>query len=125
MADVLGCFDLNKRVERPVGRVTPPPDSRSRRKRATYPHEEPLPLPSPPGGPVESIRPSSPAQLQSSHMSLWERLMMYFGTVMGALFGSAVMRFKPGECKTFSVTIASVIISAVIALVIIRVVFEN
>jgi hypothetical protein len=125
MVDVLGCFDLNKRVERPVRRVTRPPDSTSGHKRTTYPHEEPLPPPSPPGGPLESIRPSSPAQLQSSHMPLWEQLMMYFGTVTGVLLGSAVMQFKPGEFKTFSVTIASVIISAVIALVIIPVVFEN
>jgi hypothetical protein len=58
-------------------------------------------------------------------MPIWEQLMMYFGTVVGVLFSSAVMEFKSGEFETFSVTITSIILSAVIALVIIPVVFEK
>jgi hypothetical protein len=127
MVDIFGYFDLNKRAERPVRRFTLPPGAGSGYERdiGPSPQEVPEPPPAPPRS-KESTRPSSPTQLQiTSQMPIWEQLMMYFGTVVGVLFSSAVMEFKSGEFETFSVTITSIILSAVIALVIIPVVFEK
>ena len=76
-----------------------------------------------PSAPVQSL--PEPTPLSPPRMPLWEQLSMYLGTVIGVLFSSAIMQYKTGELGALMITMPTVVISAVIALVIIPVVFEK
>jgi len=128
MISFLSYFNLNDRVLRTLKKsrfdevsmlmeveMLPPSKRRAARKRpaakkrAAASHTKRI-TPSPPPPP---------------HMSLWEQLLLYFGTVIGVIFSSAVMQFEPGESISINISWASVLISSVVALVIMPIAFEK
>jgi hypothetical protein len=58
-------------------------------------------------------------------MSLGEQLLMYFGVVIGVVFSSVVQQFKSGQVIGLKISLASLLVAGVIALVIIPVVFQK
>jgi hypothetical protein len=62
---------------------------------------------------------------RSTHISLAEQLLMYFGTVVGVVFSSAVMSASSGKTTSLSVSISTVVVALVIAFVVIPIAFEK
>jgi len=60
-----------------------------------------------------------------SRMSLTRQILMYVGVFVGVLFSTAVSHFRSGEEITLVMTLGEVVASAVIALVIIPLVYEK
>jgi hypothetical protein len=58
------------------------------------------------------------------HISVLHQLFMYFGTFLGVLLSTAVSHFRSGNVD-LTITVGHVIVSAVIALVIIPLVYEK
>lgn len=66
---------------------------------------------------------SSPSRWRP--MSLWEQIVMYLGILLGVIFSSAVQQFKSGGAVSLNVTIGSLVVAAIVALVVIPLVFEK
>jgi hypothetical protein len=58
------------------------------------------------------------------HLSILRQVLMYFGAFVGVLLSSAIMQFRSGQIGP-TISITEVIVSAVVALVIIPVVYEK
>ncbi|KYK31124.1 MAG: hypothetical protein AYK19_17260 [Theionarchaea archaeon DG-70-1] len=58
-------------------------------------------------------------------MSLTRQILMYVGVFVGVLFSTAVSHFKSGEEITLAMTLGEVVAAAVIALVIMPLVYEK
>lgn len=96
MGRVLRYFDLNKRTT-----------GRQKVKKAVKPLENRVE--------INGVR----------KISWWEQILMYFCTLIGVVFSSAVMQYKSGEDVQLNLTVTTVLLSAVIALIVIPVVFEK
>ncbi|MBU7028793.1 MAG: hypothetical protein HXS48_17800 [Theionarchaea archaeon] len=59
------------------------------------------------------------------HMSLTRQILMYVGVFVGVLFSTAVSHFRSGEEITLAMTLGEVVAAAVIAFVIIPLVYEK
>jgi uncharacterized Tic20 family protein len=57
--------------------------------------------------------------------TVWDQLLMYVGIFIGVLFSSAVAQFKNGNQISFKINLATIIISAVVALIIVPQAFEK
>jgi len=60
-----------------------------------------------------------------SRMSLTRQILMYVGVFIGVLFSTAVSHFRSGEEITLAMTLGEIVASAVIALVIMPLVYEK
>lgn len=58
-------------------------------------------------------------------MPFWEQLTLYLGTVIGVAFSSAVTEFQNGKATNSTISILTIVSSAIIALVIIPIIFEK
>ncbi|MGC1120939.1 MAG: hypothetical protein WBA22_07575 [Candidatus Methanofastidiosia archaeon] len=58
------------------------------------------------------------------HLSMIRQVLMYFGAFLGVLLSSAIMQFRSGQIGP-TINLTEVIVSAVVALVIIPVVYEK
>jgi len=58
-------------------------------------------------------------------MPLWEQILLYLGTVVGVIFSSAASQLARGDQPTLSLSVATILTSAVIGLVIIPLVYEK
>ena len=58
-------------------------------------------------------------------MSLTRQLFMYFGVFIGVLFSTAVSHFRTGEPVELALTLGEAVASAVVAFVIVPVVYEK
>jgi hypothetical protein len=58
-------------------------------------------------------------------MSLAEQLLMYFGVVIGVVFSTVVQQFRSGQVLNLQITLGGLLVAAVIALVIVPVVFQK
>lgn len=67
----------------------------------------------------------APSPPPPPHVPFWEQLLMYFGIVVGVLFSSAVSQFKAGESVGLKFTVATVVLSLVVAFVIVPAAFEK
>ena len=63
--------------------------------------------------------------MKRSVMSLMHQLLMYLGTFIGVLLSTAVNHFTAGENFELTVTLGEVVVSAVVALIIIPLVYEK
>ena len=66
-----------------------------------------------------------PAETRWRPMSMWDQISMYFGVLLGVVFSSAVQQFKPSGAVNLNVTLGTLLVAALVALVIIPVVFEK
>ncbi len=99
MNPLLDYFDLNKRAQ--VQNVVM------------------LPLPSSSSAPTHSTKSAQPP------LPLWKQLTFYLGTIIGVIFSSSIMQFQAGKATVISLTITTVILSTVIALVIMPHIYER
>lgn len=95
MVDILGYFDLNKRIGRKENEVTS----------------------------IEMVIPVE--DVSKEQIPLKEQIIMYVGVVIGVLFSPVVEQFKSGKIISLNIGIYYVAIAAIVALVIIPVVFEK
>jgi hypothetical protein len=69
--------------------------------------------------------PDKPDELEElPHLSILRQVLMYLGAFIGVLLSSAIMQFRSGQVSP-TINLTEVIISAVVALVIIPVVYEK
>jgi hypothetical protein len=116
MKGIFGYFDLNKRAMRAQTRKeTFKPDLTAADKRAQHPLKPKI---------EEKLQPSS-LPPKSNRMPWAEQVLMYVGVVTGVIFSSAVTQFQLGKAVSFNLTLTTIFVSAIIALVIIPVVFER
>jgi hypothetical protein len=66
----------------------------------------------------------SPAVQNPTYLSMTRQLLMYLGTFIGVLLSTAVTHFRTGNID-LTITVGEVLVSAVIALVIIPLVYEK
>jgi hypothetical protein len=66
----------------------------------------------------------SPAVQNPTYLSVTRQLLMYLGTFIGVLLSTAVAHFRTGNID-LTITVGEVLVSAVIALVIIPLVYEK
>lgn len=58
-------------------------------------------------------------------LSVQRQLLMYFGLLVGVLFSTAINQFKKGEAANLNIDPTTVIISAIIALMLVPMVYKN
>ncbi|MBU7015848.1 MAG: hypothetical protein HXS43_13580 [Theionarchaea archaeon] len=69
--------------------------------------------------------PDKPEELEElPHLSILRQVLMYLGAFLGVLLSSAIMQFRSGQVSP-TIDLTEVIISAVVAFVIIPVVYEK
>lgn len=69
--------------------------------------------------------PTTPPTPAEPGLTVLDQITMYAGTAVGVLFSSAVSQFKNGTFGGFSFTLPTLILSAVIALLIMPIVYEK
>lgn len=69
---------------------------------------------------IESV----PKEKEREKLSVQRQLLMYFGLLIGVVFSMAVNQFKKGENASLNLDPVTIIISAVIALMLIPVVYK-
>jgi hypothetical protein len=62
---------------------------------------------------------------QPRKMALWEQLLMYACVLAGVLFSSAVSELKAGRLDNLKLSIATVVVSGIVAFLIVPVAFEK
>ena len=58
-------------------------------------------------------------------MSVGEQLFLYFGTALGVLFSSWVAQFDAGSVVNFHISVPTVILSAIVAIIIVPFIFNK
>ncbi len=69
--------------------------------------------------------PAESASKEEDNLSVKRQLLMYFGLLVGVLFSTAINQFKKGETANLNMDLATIIISAVIALMLVPMVYKN
>jgi hypothetical protein len=77
---------------------------------------------SPPAAAPSSAQPQAPA---SKALPVWEQCLMYAGVLIGVIFSSAVQEFRKGSVGSLNISLATLVVGAVIALVIIPGMFKQ
>jgi hypothetical protein len=117
MNPILSYFDLNRRINiKPV--LVEEVDQSSLEGSALA--SSSLTLVAPPSGSV-----STKAQESLTIIPLWQQGIFYLGTVIGVLFSSSVMQFQAGKIVSPNFTVISILLSAVIALVLMPVIYQQ
>jgi hypothetical protein len=62
---------------------------------------------------------------EGHHLSAFDQAVMYAGGVIGVLFSSAISQFKKGTAGGFQFTLPAILIAAVVALVIMPIIYEK
>lgn len=62
---------------------------------------------------------------EEGKLSVQRQFLMYFGLLVGVLFSAGINQFKKGEAANLNMDPAMIIISAVIALMLVPVVYKN
>ena len=79
--------------------------------------------------PVFSVKgktPAGPTPPPEEHpLSALDQVIMYAGGVVGVLFSSAISQFKKGAVDSFQFTIPSLVIAAIVALIIMPIIYEK
>ncbi len=57
--------------------------------------------------------------------TVWDQALMYLGVFIGVLFSSAVAQFKSGNRISFNIGLATIVVSAVVALIVVPQAFEK
>ena len=89
-------------------------ESKKRKKLPVYEMKEPK---------NTKIVPLSPVHL--THLSPIRQIFMYFGIFIGVFFSTAVSQFKSGESFNIIINVGTILISAIIALILIPIVYEK
>lgn len=69
--------------------------------------------------------PAEAAPKREGRLSGNQQLLMYFGLLIGVLFSAAINQLKKGEAANLNMDPATIIISAVIALMLVPMVYKN
>lgn len=104
MGNILGYFDLNKRLAKPSSTEAFPQGSSID-----------------PGTSHTFAAPPKSAKT----IPVWRQVTLYLATVVGVLFSSAVLQFQSSKPITLNITITTVILSSIIALVIIPNIYDK
>jgi hypothetical protein len=106
MSDLRGYFDLNKRLA----------DAERTRTLPEYTF-----VPPPDGASVFAVQSNKAKVL----MPAWKQFALYLGTGIGVLFSSSIIQFQAGRVGALNITIATVLLAALIALVIMPNIYEK
>jgi len=69
--------------------------------------------------------PAESTPKEGGKLSAAQQIFMYLGLLVGVLFSTAVNQFKNGQAANLDINPATIIISAVIALVLVPMVYKN
>lgn len=69
--------------------------------------------------------PAESAPKEEGKLSVQQQLSMYLGLLVGVIFSTTVNQFKNGETANLNMDLATIIISAVIALMLVPMVYKN
>jgi hypothetical protein len=126
LPSALGYFNLNRPL---AASGSAPPDSDHVRpaERSEPPvfrgrRDKPIAPPASPPAAPSSAQPQAPA---SKALPVWEQCLMYAGVLIGVIFSSAVQEFRKGSVGSLNISLATLVVGAVIALVIIPGMFKQ
>lgn len=121
MNSILSYFDLNRRIG--IRSVQPEEPDQT-------PSEGAIPASPPsintlPFGTQSSGKKLAKARDSIALIPVWQQGIFYLGTVIGVLFSSSIMQFQAGKAVTVSFTIITILLSAIIALILMPVTYEQ
>jgi hypothetical protein len=117
MNPILDYFDLNRRINIQPVLVEEVDQLSLEGNDLTAP---PLPFAVP-----RSEQESAKAQTSIALIPIWQQVIFYLGTAIGVLFSSSIMQFQAGKAVTTSFTLITIFLSAVIALILMPVTYEQ
>jgi hypothetical protein len=117
MNPILNYFNLNRRIN--IKPVLVEEIDQSSLEGST------LASPSLPFAAPRSEQESTKAQASIDLIPIWQQIIFYLGTVVGVLFSSSIMQFQAGRAVTTSFTLITIFLSAVIALILMPVTYEQ
>lgn len=126
MTPILDYFDLNRRINiKPV--LVEEVDQLSINSLSDQPSLEDSDLAAPPlpFAASRSEQELAKAQASIALIPIWQQVIFYLGTVVGVLFSSSIMQFQAGRAVTTSFTLITIFLSAVIALILMPVTYEQ